>query len=577
MDVVVSSVRLDHLGLPAVMAQQIGFVDELDALAGTDPRETISFGQTVLAMTLNALGFTSKPLYLSPEFFKCRDLKFLLGESKTRPGSVPTPEQLNEHKLGRALDKLAEIGPDRVFLKVAMRAFREQGVQVPVVHLDTTTHSFHGRYEDEDGNPLGADFAALDPEATDGTVEVFLAEGYSKDYRLHCKQVVQELLVSGDGDVPLLFRAHSGNASDVVVMRERIDNLKRCLSEAGADDLMPKLVVADCKLYSQATMEHAAREGTHWITRVPDTVGEVGRCIESALRARGMWKTSEADNRISYQAFDIEKWGIAQSFIVVRTESSKARIAKAMPKRLSKEVDALEKRLRALRKRSFACLPDLEAALEAEFKAIRFVVFRGFTHEETVLRSGPGRPRLSDPTAPASFKLVEADYVEDKEAVRREELESACFVLATNAPVQELSTEEILKAYLKDQQGVERGFRFLKDPQYFCDAFFLKNPKRVVALLCVMTMALLLHSLLQRSLRMKISATEEMVPDQKGKPTKAPTLRWVNQKFEGLDVVKVREPHKTWFKYESLDTFVETVLRILGPPYQERYTPAWLT
>jgi hypothetical protein len=60
-----------------------------------------------------------------------------------------------------------------------MRAFREQGVQVPVVHLETTTHSFHGPYDD--GNPLGADFAALDPEASDGMVEVFFAEGYSKD------------------------------------------------------------------------------------------------------------------------------------------------------------------------------------------------------------------------------------------------------------------------------------------------------------------------------------------------------------------------------------------------------------
>ena len=580
MDISVSSVRLDHLGLPAVMAREIGFVDELDALAGVDSRETLSFGQTVLAMVHNALGFTSKPLYMSPEFFKRRDLKFLLGVSKTQPDLALTPAHLNEHKLGRTLDRIAELGPDRVFLKVAARAFRQQNVKVPQIHLDTTTHSFHGRYEDEDGNPKGAEFAPLDPEsAADGMVEVFLTEGYSKDFRLHCKQVVHELLVSGDGDVPLLFKAHSGNAADVVVMRERMDNLKRCLAAAGADDLMPKLLVADCKLYSKDTLLHAAREGTRWVTRVPDTVSEVSQCIESALRGRGLWKASQSDKRVSFQAFDLTKWDIAQSYIVVRTESSKARIEKAMPKRLKNDVETAEKRLRALRKTSFACLPDLEAAVRAAFDGARYLVFDSFTHDVVSTRRGPGRPRKDEHPGETidSFHLAEVSYKEDKEALRKDELESACFVIATNANVEEMSTEEVLSAYLKEQQGVERGFRFLKDPQYFCDAFFLKNPSRVVALLCVMTLALLLHSLLQRSLRMKIEETNETVPDQKGKPSKTPTIRWVNQKFEGLDVVKVREPHKTWFKYETLDDFITTVLRILGPPYVERYSPAWVT
>jgi transposase len=111
-------------------------------------------------MILNALGFTSKPLYMSPEFFKRRDLKFLLGASVTQPELVLTAAHLNEHKLGRTLDKIAEVGPDRVFLRVAARAFRTLKVSVPQVHLDTTTHSFSGLYEDEDGNPKGADFHA---------------------------------------------------------------------------------------------------------------------------------------------------------------------------------------------------------------------------------------------------------------------------------------------------------------------------------------------------------------------------------------------------------------------------------
>ena len=300
MEPVVSSCRLDHLGLPAVMAEEIELVDAIDEFAGRDSRATLSLGQTVLAMCLNALGFTSKPLYMSPEFFKRRDLKFLLGRSRTQPNLDLKPEHLNEHKLGRALDAIADIGPEKLFLAVSTRAFRKLGVKVPQLHLDTTSHSFYGLYEDEAGNPNPVYFTPADPE--DDPTEVIITEGFSKDYRIHCKQIVQELLVSSDGDVPLLFKAHSGNASDVVLMKDRMDSLKRCLVAAGAEDLMPEIVVADCKLYSKETLLLAEREQTTWVTRVPDTVTEARELISLAIRSRGQWNKSERDKKLSYHS-----------------------------------------------------------------------------------------------------------------------------------------------------------------------------------------------------------------------------------------------------------------------------------
>ncbi len=38
----------------------------------------------------------------------------------------------------------------------------------------------------------------------------------------------------------------------------------------------------------------------------------------------------------------------------------------------------------------------------------------------------------------------------------------------------QLSADEALREY-KAQQGVERGFRFLKDPLFFADSVFLKS------------------------------------------------------------------------------------------------------
>lgn len=54
-------------------------------------------------------------------------------------------------------------------------------------------------------------------------IEVAVTHGYSKDHRAECKQVLQELLVSPDGDVPFMFTVWSGNTSDSnVVIHDRI-------------------------------------------------------------------------------------------------------------------------------------------------------------------------------------------------------------------------------------------------------------------------------------------------------------------------------------------------------------------
>ncbi|MCA2959430.1 MAG: hypothetical protein IOD12_04200 [Silvanigrellales bacterium] len=119
-----------------------------------------------------------------------------------------------------------------------------------------------------------------------------------------------------------------------------------------------------------------------------------------------------------------------------------------MPKRLKNDVEAAEKRLRALRKTSFACLPDLDSAVRAAFNDARYLVFESFTHAVMSAKRGPGRPRKDDHTGETidSYSLAEVTYKEDKEALRKEELESACFVIATNASVEELSTEKVLCA-----------------------------------------------------------------------------------------------------------------------------------
>jgi transposase len=51
------------------------------------------------------------------------------------------------------------------------------------------------------------------------------------------------------------------------------------------------------------------------------------------------------------------------------------------------------------------------------------------------------------------------------------------FILASNeTDAERLSPEAMLSQYKAQAVSVERGFRFLKDPLFFADGLFLKNP-----------------------------------------------------------------------------------------------------
>ena len=130
----------------------------------------------------------------------------------------------------------------------------------------------------------------------------------------------------------------------------------------------------------------------------------------------------------------------------------------------------------------------------------------------------------------------------------------------------------MLSQYKAQAVSVERGFRFLKDPLFFADSLFLKNPGRIMALIMIMVLALLVYSLAERKLRLQLADTGQSVPNQVGKETQTPTMRWVFQVFEGIDLLLVRQNGQVVnrqvlnLKQEHL-----TVLHLLGPPVENCY------
>ena len=75
----------------------------------------------------------------------------------------------------------------------------------------------------------------------------------------------------------------------------------------------------------------------------------------------------------------------------------------------------------------------------------------------------------------------------------------------------------MLKEY-KEQQGVEGGFRFIKDPWFMVDSIFLKSATRIEALMMVMTLCLLVYNFAQHRLRDSLKQHNTTIPNQLDKP-----------------------------------------------------------
>ena len=118
------------------------------------------------------------------------------------------------------------------------------------------------------------------------------------------------------------------------------------------------------------------------------------------------------------------------------------------------------------------------------------------------------------------------------------------FILATNIQSSsEIQSPEILWNY-KNQQSCERGFKFLKDPQFFADSFFVEKPQRVETILFIMSLCLLVYNLGQRELINTLKRTNNGVKNQLGKLTNNPTLRWIFQCFQGIHLLTLNQSPK---------------------------------
>jgi transposase len=497
--------NLDHLGIVAGLVDELEIVEQINQHLGEDPREQISPGVAVKAMILNGLGLATAPLYLFEQFFEGKATEHLLGEGVLA-------KHLNDDRLGRVLDALYLGGLSQLFIAICLVAARKFGVERKSAHLDSTSFAVEGDYLQ----------SGVNGSAT--PVPISITYGYSRDRRPDLKQFVMNLVCWADGDIPAFIELADGNQSDKTRFGALMQEFKFQWSFEG-------LYVADSALYSAENLQQLS--GLRWLTRVPLTLNAASELVnqlpESALQPTGL-----KGYRIATTCCDYG--GVQQRWFVVESQERKKADLKKLDKTLVKATTHWQSQLRQLCTQQFACEADALAALEQFEQDLPWHQLEKMSVKQTLHYDQPGKPKRGTPPSRITYQ-PQAALKLDSTVVVMHQQRAGRFILATNVLASEqLSEQQALEEY-KGQQGNERSFRFLKDPLFFASSVFLKSPERIMALGMVMGLCLLVYNLGQRQLRQALQQTNQTLPNQLGKATQRPTLRWVFQCFMAVHYV----------------------------------------
>lgn len=536
--------RLDHLGIVAGICNEIGLIEQIDQQVGPKKRK-VSVGQAVQAMVLNGLGFVSRPLYLSPEFFENKPVELLVGEGIT---SI----DLSDDCLGRALDALYASGVTETFASVSARALQTFGIKIRYAHLDNTSFGLHGAYAVAEREPADTE--------TDEPIPIEITHGYSRDHRPDLKQAVLSLICANSANLPTWIEALSGNTADT---RSFPDTIQVYLAQFGEDEETP-LLVADAALYTETTLK-ALPDGTRWLTRVPGTLKRV-KLLYHEIDAQDMQVANE-DTR--YAELGSYYAGVKQRWLLVLHELSRQRQDATLQKRIDKERQTAQKALQRLANKDYGCEDAVCKTVDALKKKWHYHDATLTIRTETRYRQ-PGRPTEYSPSD--TVWCFDAELVEDETRIEVIRRTHGKYVIATNdLDDTRLNAQQMLTIYKSQSSSVERGFRFLKDPMFFADSLFLKKPSRIMALLMVMGLSLLIYALAEHHIRQQLAERDETLPDQTGKPTQRPTARRVFQMMEGVDVLTIEQGDTQQRLILNLTDLRKQIVRLFGYHVQKLY------
>jgi transposase len=500
-------------------------------LSCTVPRRGEAGNCSFLSDVINGLGFVGQRLYLFPEFFENISIERLFGKNVTR-------EDLNQYAIGETLDRISEYGSTKLFMDIVLHVMSSLPISCHLFHTDTTSVSVYGDYESEE----------------EGAIDITF--GLPKNGRWDLKQFVLSLIVNQQG-IPFFMNTHSGNAPDKITIMEVIKSLKSSLTPENK-----VYYVADNSFYTGDNIKKMGK--TFWISRVTATITEAKELLTANLDL----KILKSDDRYSYYQTFVDYGGVKQKWVLLLSHKMKEKKEKTLKNKFNKETEKARKSLKKLKGQNFSCEEDALRASETWIQDFPSVIFDKIELKSIKKRESGKKGRPLKNEILKIYYEVEAEIRTNDAFVLKEMEKMGLFILASNDT--SLSPEDMLE-YYKGQDKVEKGFRFLKGNTFCVSKVYLKKKTRIEALMMVMVLCLLIYSIAEWKIRTRLEEENETVPDQKRKPTKTPTMRWIFFLFQGITELNTSNKGKIRSEILNMKDIHWKILSLMGEKCKNIY------
>jgi transposase len=469
---------------------RLGLVEAVDRFCPIRSVAEYTHGQVVEALVCNRL---THPRPLSS--FTDWGERFAVSETL-----AIAPGKLNDDRLGRTLDALAE-HLDELLNLLARRALERFGISVAELHWDVTQLSFCGSYDEQE-----EDY----PQVKHGRTPKRTIE----------RQLHAGFWVSAEGAVPLRGQGFDGDANDVTTVEPalaRLDALRQALPQGE-----PPLVVGDSKLLSAANVRAFAERRLRFLCPHPKN-GPLKRRLaalaEDAFAPLGYAAERHRGREPRYLA--------QEGTLAVGSEELRAL-----------DVLSLDDRQAAHTQRERQL-----ARAEEEIGTLN----RGVAHFQRAAQDVERRAQAILERRRVS-ELVRLELVEeggyaqarirlDEQALAAAERLDGRYCLVTNE--RQLSADELFAAY-KRRHLIESRFADFKGPLQVRPVFLHSN-KRIAALLAVISLALLLYGLIEREVRRALpalgAAEQRLLRERIGRAT----ARKILDQLSDLAAVRARD------------------------------------
>jgi len=453
-----------------------------------------------------------------------------------------TADQLNDDRLGRALERLAD-NADVAQAGLVMRAVKTFRLRVEQIHYDITNVELYGSYA----------LALAEGETPPVPMPAY---GHTKSGRKNVKQIHAGLNVTNDGGVPVGHLPFDGNLAEQSTHLANLRLLDRNLPKG-------KLVyIADTKLDTpENLMAVAAREGRflcggaflpcvqEQYLKLRDRMRPVGYHPKSQEHLppeqRDQYKAMEVTETI-HGEIDGRKMRLKYRLIFVWSEVMARQHAATRERHVAKIREDFELVERNLGKYK---LTNREAIVSRLEKAkARYTEGSLFEYELRGHRRG-------------QFQLR---WNLNSEALERTQTLEGVYTLKTNLSKGSHGIVRVLGMY-KQQSCVERRFHHLKGPLAVAP-MFLKNPKRMAGLLCILVWALMVLALMEREVRHSLKGKPLYGLYPENRPSPSPTGPSLLQCFSTLCIVIIKEHKRTSRRLAQPTTIQRTLLQLLHIP-----------